>query len=118
PLDRIAERTEYNRIAYIDFATNTSATAGVTVVRPASTQANDVIIASVSAAATLGTPGVITPPAGWALVADKSNLTGRTFVLWHVATAADPATWTFNVASNNKTTAALVTYRNVDLEVP
>ena len=113
-MDRLAERTEYARISHVDTTTAVSASASVTINRPAGTQPDDVIVALISAA--------LVPPAlsigaiaasGWNVLADRTNLNGRTFVLWRQATATDPASWTFT-ASGSRLAGALSSYRNVD----
>lgn len=114
PLDRLAERTEYTKITHVGTATGASTTTSVNVARPTGTQAGDLILASVSAS--LNPPalsiGNINAP-GWSLLADATNLNGRTFVLARQASGSDPGSWTFTV-SGAKLAAALVSYRNTD----
>jgi RHS repeat-associated protein len=119
PLGRIADRVEYKRITYVATTSATSGGSSVTVNQPAGAQAGDVVIGIVSASAVAPavSPGAISVPGGWGVLADKTNANGRGFLVWHTVTATDPTTWTFTVASG-KTIVALAAYRNVEPRRP
>jgi RHS repeat-associated protein len=116
PLDRIAERTDITRITHVATTSATAASSSVSVNRPTGTQAGDLIVASVTAIG-VPNPGAITA-SGWTVAADRTNQTGRTWVLWRRAASGDPASLSFSVASATGTTAALSSYRNPTSAAP
>lgn len=108
PLDRIVERTDTARITHVATAHNSAASNALTVPRPAGAAAGDLLLASVTASGI--TVGAITA-SGWTAIAERSNGSGRTFVLRRNATASDPSSFDFSVATALNVTAAVSAYR-------
>ena len=82
---------------------------------PAGVVTGDVLLASVAAR---GGPA-ITPPAGWTLVRlDANGSTLRQAVYVHMAGGAEPATYTFTLASAQSATGGISAYTGVDTTTP
>ncbi len=82
---------------------------------PAGVVSGDVLLASVAAR---GGPA-ITPPAGWTLVRlDPNGSTLRQAVYVHVAGGAEPATYTFTLASAQSASGGISAYTGVDPTTP
>ncbi len=116
-LDRIVARTATGAPPAITIrASSSTATDGgpttqIVVPVPAGVVAGDTMVAGVT---TRGTP-TITVPAGWTQVASQANgTTSRTTVFRRVATAAEPASYTFTWTGNQKAAAGIVAYAGVD----
>jgi VCBS repeat-containing protein len=83
--------------------------------RPAGTAVGDVLVAATSMR---GAP-TITPPAGWTLVrrdAKKTSFSQAIFV--HVATGAEPATYTFSLGASVTAVGTIAAYAGVDTAGP
>ena len=82
---------------------------------PAGVVAGDVMLAAIT---TRGTP-VITAPSGWTQTATQANgTTSRLTVFRRVATAAEPASYTFTWTGAEKAAAGIVAYTGVDQANP
>src|SRR5207244_9494548 len=111
-------------IGFRDAAIASSGTASsatsLSISRPAATQANDVMVASISAhdgSGMSGSPPTINPPAGWTLILN-TNSNGQNLALstyWKVAgtPGADPGPYTFTVSSS-RVTGGISAHSNVD----
>src|SRR5206468_736367 len=103
--------------------TATSVTS-LSISRPAATQANDVMLASISAhdgSGMSGAPPTINPPAGWTLIVNTTS-NGQNLALstyWKVAgtAGADPGPYTFTVSSS-RVAGGISAYSNVDTTNP
>ncbi|TMB07162.1 MAG: hypothetical protein E6J71_29900 [Deltaproteobacteria bacterium] len=102
-------------------AVSASSATSLSISRPAATQANDVMVASITAhdgAGMGGTIPTINPPAGWTLIVNTSsngqNLAMSTF--WKVA-GTDPGPYTFTVSSS-RVAGGISAYFNVDTTNP
>ncbi len=85
---------------------------------PGSVVADDLMIAQIAYNATGA--GLITPPAGWALI-DETGANGITQALyWRIATAGEPAQYSFTLSSGTTDTAAgaITVYDGVDTSNP
>jgi hypothetical protein len=83
--------------------------------KPASTQAGDVLIASLDAR---GAPSV-TAPAGWTLV--RKDVNGTAMVkatYWHVAGAAEPAGYTWTFSAKPAAVGTVLDYAGVSTSAP
>lgn len=107
PLDRIAERSDTQRITHVATTTATGA-ASVSITRPAGTQPGDLLVASI---AVTGVVPAAVSSSGWTVAAQRVNGTGRTAVLWRYATSSDPTAWSFTSSLVLNTTGAISTYR-------
>jgi len=102
PLKRVAQQTSITPIVEKGTTTNTALLSSTIVLsRPSSTQSGDALVAAISASSQSN----FIPPAGWSMITHAQNGNGTTFVLWHLAAASDPPSWTFNV---NSSTADIV----------
>jgi RHS repeat-associated protein len=107
PLNRIANRVDMSRTTYVGSSTAMATGTGVTVNRPAGTQAGDLIVAGL----TIANPGTL-DNTGWTLAATQTQGTQRTWILWRYATGTDPSSWTLSTnGGSTNLTAALATYR-------
>src|SRR5207247_9899957 len=103
--------------------TATSVTS-LSISRPAATQANDVMLASISAhdgSGMSGAPPTINPPAGWTLIVNTTS-NGQNLAVsqyWKVAgtPGADPGPYTFTVSSS-RVAGGISAYSNVDTTKP
>lgn len=95
-------------------AANVTATS-VVVPAPSGRTTGDFLLAAVS---TRGAP-TITPPSGWTLVRqDVNGTTGRQAVYSHVATASDPASYTFTLSSSQAGAATVLDYTGANAAKP
>src|SRR5205823_584430 len=102
-----------------------SSATSLSISRPAATQANDVMVASITAHDGSGMSGAPPtfgdPPAGWTLILNTTtngqNLALSTY--WKVAgtPGADPGPYTFTVSSS-RVTGGISAYSNVDTTHP
>ena len=93
----------------------------LTINRPAGVVLNDVMIAAIAVRGGSGTG--ITAPAGWTLVPGGVNpidngTTLRLAVYYRVATAAEPANYTWTFTSSQKASGGIQAYWNVDTADP
>jgi RHS repeat-associated protein len=112
PLDRISERTDRTLISHVATTTKTAAATSIAINRPTGTLTGDLMVASVTARATI-LPAAITS-SGWTVARTQTNGLLRTSMLWRYATATDPTSWTFSIGSGitPTVTGAISTYRN------
>jgi len=102
-------------------AASASAASGIltlTIARPANTVENDVMIASVGVSASSPT---ITAPFGWTLVRQTTNATANAnslAVYRKVATAAEPANYTWTFSASTGAVGGIQTFFNVDTVNP
>src|SRR5207249_3521961 len=97
----------------------------LSISRPATTQANDVMVASITAHDGTGMSGTIptiNPPAGWTLIVNTTN-NGQNLALstyWKVAgtAGADPGPYTFTVSPSSRVAGGISAYSNVDTTNP
>lgn len=83
--------------------------------RPAGTAAGDVLLASVGVR---GSPAV-TAPAGWTLVrADQSGFTVKQAIYIRVATATEPASYTWQFATSQAASGGILAFTGVDTAAP
>ncbi|MGH1488959.1 MAG: beta strand repeat-containing protein, partial [Acidimicrobiales bacterium] len=85
---------------------------------PVAVATDDLLIAQIAYSAVGG--GIITPPAGWTLI-DLAGANGITQALyWRVATASEPASYSFTLSSGATDTAAgaINAYAGVDTTSP
>lgn len=113
-----------NAIPQITYRSHSTATPGTTVnplvitkpVSPAPVQSGDVMIAHI-VARNIGT--VVTPPAGWNLV--RFHNTGASIVsgvYYKVATASEPASYSFAFEALKHATGGIVAYYGVNTSSP
>ncbi|HEY7018080.1 MAG TPA: hypothetical protein VH297_06390, partial [Gaiellaceae bacterium] len=92
----------------------------VTVKRPSTTAAGDVLVASVDAR--LSSSASITAPGGWSLVRRDSSSAGKyalTQALYYkVAGSAEPAEYAWTLSSSASGTGAILDFKNVDRRTP
>jgi hypothetical protein len=87
----------------------------LTLTRPTAVQAGDVLLATVDAR---GNPSV-TPPSGWTLVRNDANSTTQVKATYsRVATASEPASWTFTLSAAQAASGAVLDYTGVDTTTP
>ena len=109
---------QITRIAQSSAVTTGGGAASVVVTTPAGTALNDVMIGVVSVR---GSGQTINVPAGWTAVPGLSSSVGTNMnqeVFFRVATATEPASYTFSWSVSGRAVAAIVTYRNVELTSP
>jgi len=117
------ERTQYTistqTITHRDSnsADNGAGSTTLTIARPTGLAADDVMIAAIAVRG--GSTTGITPPAGWALVPGGTNpidngTTLRLAVYYKVATAAEPASYTWTFSALQKASGGIQAYVNVD----
>ncbi len=85
---------------------------------PSTTDTDDLMLAQIAYSATGG--GIVTPPAGWTEI-DTLGANGITQALyWRVATASEPAQYSFTLSSGSTDTAAgsITVYDGVDTASP
>lgn len=87
--------------------------AGLTIPAPASAE-NDLLLCRIMS--DTGTP-TFTPPAGWTQVFQRVNTCSLT-VFRKIATASEPASYTFASATNETYNGAITSYRDVDTTTP
>ena len=92
----------------------------LTIKRPASTAAGDVLVASVNAR--LSSSSSISAPAGWSLIRQDSSSPGYrslTQALYYkVAGASEPAGYDWSLSSASSATGAVLDFKNVDRTTP
>jgi|GEM_PF-1760518 len=98
-------------------ANNGGGSTTLTILRPAGLVANDVMVAAIAVRG--GSTTGITPPAGWSLVPGGTNpidngTTLRLAVYYKVATASEPANYTWTFSASRKASGGIQAYVNVD----
>jgi hypothetical protein len=96
---------------------NGSATS-ITINRPAGTQKGDVLVAVI---AVVPSTTAITAPAGWTLVDRQTNTNGSSNALavyYKVASAAEPASYTWTFSANNGNAGGIMAFSGVDNQNP
>jgi len=98
----------------VSTATQPSREQFITISLPAGTVENDLMIATIS------TDGVetIVAPSGWILVKQDNNTTVTLAVFYRVATASEPADYTFTWGSNEQAAGAILRYSGADINDP
>lgn len=102
-------------------ATSVGAASGVlslTVARPGTAVANDMLIAAISVSANAPT---ITAPAGWTLVrqTNNTNNTANALAIYRrIATATDPANFTWTFTASTGSAGVMAAFSGVDLQNP
>lgn len=91
----------------------------LTINKPAGTSASDVLVAAIAAAPNT----TITPPPGWTLIANTPQTAinpSRTITYYRVATASEPAsyTWTLGSGAGMAGAGAIAAFSGVDTSVP
>jgi len=119
--DRIVSRVTWSPspITFRADAANDNGTGStsLTLNRPAGTQANDTLIAQVTAAGGTGT--TITTPTGWTLIATTTNGTNvRTSTYRHLAAGGDPANWVWTLSGSKPAAGGIAAYTGVDTTNP
>lgn len=94
----------------------------LTITRPAGVVLNDVMVAAISVRGGSGT-AITSVPAGWTLVPGGTNpidngTTLKMAVYYKVATAAEPADYTWGFSSSEKASGGIQAYANVDTAGP
>ena len=93
-------------------ATNTA-----TVALPAGVVLGDLLLAQVTQRG--ATAPTITPPAGWTQVTSQTNASTLSMVIYRkVATAAEPASYTWTFSVSDRIAAAVVAFRDVETTTP
>src|SRR3990172_7416901 len=98
-----------------------SAATGVltlTIARPANTVENDVMVAAIGVSASAPT---ITPPTGWTLVRKTDNAAANAnslAVYYKVATASEPANYTWSFSASTGSVGGIQSFYNVDTSSP
>lgn len=93
----------------------------LTITKPTGTVTNDVMIASIGAAWRAAVAPVVTPPAGWTLVRrmDNSGATANSLLVYSkVATAAEPADYSWTFTETSFVTGGILGFYNVDTAAP
>ncbi|MEK7413807.1 MAG: hypothetical protein AAB263_10885, partial [Planctomycetota bacterium] len=102
-------------------AASGSAATGVltlTIARPANTVENDVMVAAIGVSANTPT---ITPPSGWTLVRQTDNTAANAnslAVYYKVATASEPANYSWSFSASTGSVGGIQTFYNVDIANP
>jgi hypothetical protein len=87
----------------------------ITLAAPAGLTPGDVEIAAILSVKSK----VPTPPAGWAAIrTEPSGTSFRQTVYAHVATSAEPSSYTWTYAANTKVAGVLAAYAGVDVSAP
>ncbi len=109
--------------AAISFGTEANATTTnttLTISKPASTAAGDILIATIAAHG--GSDDTITPPSGWTLILRTNNGTNNALATYyHVVTGSEGSTfaWTLNYGSHgNRAGGGILRYTGVDTSNP
>ena len=94
---------------------NNASTTSITLTRPAGTVAGDVMLASLSVRGT----STVTAPAGWALIrTDTYTASLRMHSYWRLATASDPASWTWTFSGSRLAAGTIHAYSGVNTTTP
>ena len=92
------------------YATNNAIVTTLVVPRPATYATGDLLLASVA----IRGSSAGTPPAGWTLIRDDANGANlRHVTWWKIATAAEPATYTFTFSAGRLAAGAIHAYGGV-----
>ncbi|MEO5726590.1 MAG: cell wall anchor protein [Byssovorax sp.] len=85
----------------------------LTITRPAGVVAGDVLLARI--AHRNNVTATITPPAGWTVIrSDQSASAIKTWVLWKVATGAEPASYAFDFSIAAYVAGSIVAFSGAD----
>jgi hypothetical protein len=90
---------------------NTTASASLTIPRPAGTAAGDVLVASLA----LNGSGVGSAPTGWVQVAAVTSVTNpKLYSYYRVAAPSEPASYTWSLTSAAASSGGIARYTGVD----
>ncbi|MBI2967953.1 MAG: T9SS type A sorting domain-containing protein [Bacteroidetes bacterium] len=106
------------QITFIAASTNTTTGTSIIITKPAGTTTNDVMVAHIAEDAS--GPTSITSP-GWTQIRALNNTNYLyTVTLYKVATAGEPANYTFTYSGSSgwSISGGIITYRNVDSSTP
>ncbi len=96
--------------------TNGAGSTSLSVANPVGTQSNDVLIAQV---VINSSSTVITPPAGWTLIRSvKSSSSVEQATFYKVASASEPASYTWSFGSSQPATGTIASFTGVDITSP
>jgi len=93
----------------------------LTINRPGSVLAGHVLVAQLALKGNAAAVGTITPPAGWTLVNQTSSGGAAPVtqaVYWKLATAAEPASYTWNWVNTVRAEGGIAAFSNVDVLDP
>jgi hypothetical protein len=94
---------------------NTTASSSLTIPRPAGTAAGDVLVASLA----LNGSGVANAPFGWVQMAAVTSITNpKLYAYYRVATASEPASYTWSLTSAVANSGGVARYSGVDIANP
>ncbi len=105
-------------IAFRAAATGVSASGSVTINKPTGTVQNDVMVAGIAVRPNTAT---ITAPAGWTLLRSTkqaANTANQLSTYWKLATASEPASYTFTVGANAGAAGGIASFSGVDPSDP
>ncbi len=92
------------------YATNNAIATTLVVPRPATFATGDLLLASIA----IRGSSTISPPAGWTVIRNDLNGTNlRQVTWWKVATASEPATYTFTFSAGRLSSGAIHAYGGV-----
>ena len=94
-------------------ANNGTGSTSLSLDRPTTAVANDLLLAAI---VTTGT--TVTAPAGWTQVATSGSVGVQTTVFSRLATATDPTNWAFTLAASGKAAGRIVAYSGVHTGFP
>jgi hypothetical protein len=112
-------------VALADIISGSSSTGGslnvtitkLTLHKPASVVQGDLMLASI--AVNGGSPANITAPSGWTLILRTDNDTDVSVIsYWKVATASEPASYTWSADSETRLEGGITQYRGVNTSNP
>jgi hypothetical protein len=94
---------------------NTTAAASLTITTPPGTIAGDVLVASIA----VNGSGVTGAPSGWVQMAAVTAATNpKLYAYYHVATASEPASYSWSLSAAAQSSGGIARYSGVDAENP
>ena len=113
-LSDLEEEADAATVSYRSSAVASGASLNaLTINRPAGVVAGDLLLARISNRN--NATAVVTPPAGWSLLrSDQSASQLKSWVLYRVAGAAEPASYTFPISLTSNMAGSIVAFANVD----
>lgn len=104
-------------LSTVTFRSSSTASAksvtSLTIAKPAGVVAGDVLLARIAHRNNVA--ATITPPAGWTVIrSDQSASAIKTWVLWKVATGAEPASYAFNFSIAAYVAGSIVAFSGAD----
>ncbi|WP_437571581.1 cell wall anchor protein [Sorangium sp. So ce542] len=108
-------------LSTVTFRSSSTATGknvtSLTLAKPAGVAQGDVLLARIAIRNQVG--AVIAPPAGWTLLrSDQSASAVKSWVLWRVATGAEPASYAFGVDVSAYLAGSIVAFSGADPASP